>query len=313
MEQNANRASRGASTGAVEIICRATGQEKTPLQTIKTEHGVQEVPVDGEMKMSLHHNTSKQLDSQSVLNTNEMETFKMAAFMPTIHLHRLQLQQPSVTDCVFSEKKNVEQLLPERLHIKEEPEMLSEGQEENQLCVQQETNNAACPVKCEDEEEKLQASQLHWRQLSEMNMKEEPSTWSLNEFMKRQTVGIHSKEPGEAQNSDPSSLKLQGPDGTETELSQTEGSSEDDEDHDDDEDSWQKPLSEIESETETDCDSTMNNRKTSDSSKNAEMGCKASKTQISSKKKVQDSWAIWCRSTTLHVHCGGAALAAVKF
>uniref|UniRef100_A0A8C5H1C1 C2H2-type domain-containing protein n=1 Tax=Gouania willdenowi TaxID=441366 RepID=A0A8C5H1C1_GOUWI len=128
------------------------------------------------------------------------------AFMPKVHLHRLQLQQPSVTDCVFSERKNVEQLLPERLHIKEEPEMFSEGQEEKQLCVQQETNSAACPVKCEDEEEKPQASQLHWRQLTEMNMKEEPSTYSLNELMTRQSVGINSKGPEAAQNPDPSSL-----------------------------------------------------------------------------------------------------------
>uniref|UniRef100_A0A8C5H0R6 C2H2-type domain-containing protein n=2 Tax=Gouania willdenowi TaxID=441366 RepID=A0A8C5H0R6_GOUWI len=218
----------------------------TPLRTIKTEHGVQDVPVDVGMKMilpdnSLHHNTSRLFCSQSVPNTDETETFKMAAFMPKVDLHRLQLQQPSVTDCVFSERKNVEQLLPERLHIKEEPEMFSEGQEEKQLCVQQETNSAACPVKCEDEEEKPQASQLHWRQLTEMNMKEEPSTYSLNELMTRQSVGINSQGPEAAQNPDPSSLVLQGPDGTETDSSQTEGSSDDD-----DEQCWQKPLSETE-------------------------------------------------------------------
>uniref|UniRef100_A0A8C5GYC0 C2H2-type domain-containing protein n=1 Tax=Gouania willdenowi TaxID=441366 RepID=A0A8C5GYC0_GOUWI len=287
---------------AIEI-CRATEQEKTPLRTIKTEHGVQEVPVDGEMKMilpdnSLHHNTSRLLGYQSVPNMDQSEKLVLAAFMPKVHLHRLQLQQPSVTDCVFSERKNVEQLLPERLHIKEEPEMFSEGHEEKQLCVQQETNSAACPVKCEDEEEKPQASQLHWRQLTEMNMKEEPSTYSLNELMTRQSVGINSKGPEAAQNPDPSSLVLQGPDGTETDSSQTEGSSDDDaedddddDDDDDDEDCWQKPLSETE--TEADCDSTRKNRKMSDSSKNVEMGCKASKTQINSfhqicsKKKVQ--------------------------
>uniref|UniRef100_A0A8C5GZ93 C2H2-type domain-containing protein n=1 Tax=Gouania willdenowi TaxID=441366 RepID=A0A8C5GZ93_GOUWI len=284
---------------AIEI-CRETEQEKTPLRTIKTEHGVQEVPVDGEMKMilpdnSLHHNTSRLLGYQSVPNMDQSVKLVLDAFMPKVHLHRLQLQQPSVTDCVFSERKNVEQLLPERLHIKEEPEMFSEGQEEKQLCVQQETNSAACPVKCEDEEEKPQASQLHWRQLTEMNMKEEPSTYSLNELMTRQSVGINSKGPEAAQNPDPSSLVLQGPDGTETDSSQTEGSSdddaEDDDDDDDDEDCWQKPLSETE--TEADCDSTRKNRKMSDSSKNAEMGCKASKTQINSfqqicsKKKVQ--------------------------
>ncbi|XP_028292891.1 uncharacterized protein LOC114455709 [Gouania willdenowi] len=144
---------------AIEI-CRATEQEKTLLQTIKTEHGVQEVPVDGEMKMilpdkSLHHNTSRQLCSQSVPNTDETEKLVLAAFMPKVQLHRLQLQQPSVTDCVYSERKNV----PEHLHIKEEPEMFSEGQEEKQLCVQQETNSAACPVKCEDEEEKPQRTE----------------------------------------------------------------------------------------------------------------------------------------------------------
>ncbi|XP_028320277.1 zinc finger protein 454-like isoform X4 [Gouania willdenowi] len=263
---------------AIEI-CRATEQEKTLLQAIKTEHGVQEVPVDGEIKMifpdkSLHHNTSRQLGSQSVPNTDGTEKLVLAAFMPKVHLHRLQLQQPSVTDCVFSEMKNVEQLLPERLHIKEEPEMLSEGLEENQLCVQQETNSAACPVKCEDEEEKPQASQLHWRQLTEMNMKEEPSTCSLNELMKRQTVGINNKGPEAAQNPDPISLVLQSPDGTETDSSQTEDSNEDDEEF------WQKPL--LESEAEADFDSTKENRKMSDSSKKAEMGCKASKTRISS-------------------------------
>ncbi|XP_028329589.1 zinc finger protein 234-like [Gouania willdenowi] len=180
-----------------------------------------------------------------------------------------------------SERNNVEQLLPEVLHIKEEPEMISEGQEEKQLCVQQETNSAVCPVKCEDEEEKPQTSQLHWRQITEMNMKEEPSTCSLNEFMKRQTVGINSKEPEAAQNPDPSSLVLQGPDGTETDSTQTEYSSDDD-DEDDDEGCWQKPLSE--SETEADFDSTR---------KNGEIGCKDSKTRICSfqhicsKKKIQ--------------------------
>uniref|UniRef100_A0A8C5EHK0 C2H2-type domain-containing protein n=1 Tax=Gouania willdenowi TaxID=441366 RepID=A0A8C5EHK0_GOUWI len=177
-----------------------------------------------------------------------------------------------------SERNNVEQLLPEVLHIKEEPEMISEGQEEKQLCVQQETNSAVCPVKCEDEEEKPQTSQLHWRHITETNMKEEPSTCSLNEFMKRQTVGINSKEPEAAQDPDPSSLVLQGPDGTETDSTQTEYSSDDD----DDEGCWQKPLSE--SETEADFDSTR---------KNGEIGCKDSKTrtssfqQICSKNKIQ--------------------------
>uniref|UniRef100_A0A8C5N3E4 C2H2-type domain-containing protein n=1 Tax=Gouania willdenowi TaxID=441366 RepID=A0A8C5N3E4_GOUWI len=161
-------------------------------------------------------------------------------------------------------RKNVEQLLPERLHIKEEPEMLSEGQEEKQLCVQQETNSAACPVKCEDEEEKPQVSQLHWRQLTEINMKEEPSTCTLDEFMKRQSVEINSKEPEAEQNPDPNSLVLQGPDGTETDSSQTEDSS------DDDEDVWQKPLSE--SETEAHFDSTRKKRKMSDSSTNSVVG-----------------------------------------
>uniref|UniRef100_A0A8C5DBX8 Zinc finger protein 28-like n=1 Tax=Gouania willdenowi TaxID=441366 RepID=A0A8C5DBX8_GOUWI len=290
---------------AIEI-CRATEQNMTLSEAVQTEHGVQEVPVDGEMKMilpdkSLHHNTSKQLDAlkadclhvcdrtagyQSVPNTDETEKLVLAAFMPKVHLHRFQLQQPSVTDCVFSERKNVEELLPERLHMKEEPETLSEGQEKNQLCVQQETNSAACPVKCEDEEEKPQASHLHLRQLTEMNMKEEPSTCGLNELMKRQSVGNNVKRPEAAQNPNPNSLVRQGPDGTETDSYQTEGSSEDD----DDEDCWQKPLSETEA--EADSDSTTKKRKMSDSSKNAEMGCKASKTKISSfqqicSKKVQ--------------------------
>ncbi|XP_028318795.1 zinc finger protein 2 homolog isoform X1 [Gouania willdenowi] len=273
---------------AIEI-CRATEQKMTLSQAVQTEHGVKEVPVDGEMKMilpdkSLHHNTSKQLGYQSVPNTDETEKLVLAAFMPKVHLHRFQLQQPSVTDCVFSERKNVEELLPERLHMKEEPETLSEGQEKNQLCVQQETNSAACPVKCEDEEEKPQASHLHLRQLTEMNMKEEPSTCGLNELMKRQSVGNNIKRPEAAQNPDPNSLVRQGPDGTETDSSQTEGSSEDD----DDEDCWQKPLSE----TEADSDSTTKKRKMSHSIKNDEMGCKASKTKISSfqhicSKKVQ--------------------------
>ncbi|XP_028327813.1 uncharacterized protein LOC114478759 [Gouania willdenowi] len=233
---------RGLTLHRAIEICRATEQEMT-------EHGDQEVPVDGELKMvlpdqSLHHNTSRQLTSQSVPSTDQTEKLVLAAFTPKVQLHRLELHQPSVTDCVFSERKNVEQLLPERLHIKEEPEMLSEGLEENQLFVQQETNTAACPVKCEDEEEKPQASQLHWRQLSEINKKEEPSTCTSDEIMTRQSVGINSKEPEAAQNPDPSSLVLQGPDGTETDSSQTEDSSEDDED--DDEGCWQKPLSESE-------------------------------------------------------------------
>uniref|UniRef100_A0A8C5D4I0 Gastrula zinc finger protein XlCGF8.2DB-like n=1 Tax=Gouania willdenowi TaxID=441366 RepID=A0A8C5D4I0_GOUWI len=166
--------------------------------------------------------------------------------------------------------------------------MLSEGQEEKQLYVQQETNSAACPVKCEDEEEKSQASQLHWRQLTEINIKEEPSTCTLDELMKIQSVGINSKGPEAAQNPEPSSLVLQGPDGTETDSPQAEDSSDDD---DDDEGCWQKPLSV--SETEADFDSTRKKRKMSDSSKNAEIGNKSSKTQISSfqqissKKKIQ--------------------------
>ncbi|XP_028291056.1 zinc finger protein 227-like isoform X2 [Gouania willdenowi] len=267
---------------------------------MKTEQEVPQVPVDAEMKMilpdkSLHHYTSKQLGSQSVPNTDPAEKPVLAAFMPKVHLHRLQLQQPSVTDCVFSERKNVEQLLPERLHIKEEPETFSEGQEEKQLCVQQETNSAACPVKCEDEdeEEKPQASQLHWRPQTQMNMKEEPSTCTLNGLMTRQSVGMNSKGPETAQNPDHSSLVLQGPDGTETDLSQTEHNSDDDDDEDSD--CWLKPVSEseTEAETEADFDFTRKKAKMCDSSKNAEMVCKASKTHISSfqqicsKKKVQ--------------------------
>uniref|UniRef100_A0A8C5GB25 C2H2-type domain-containing protein n=1 Tax=Gouania willdenowi TaxID=441366 RepID=A0A8C5GB25_GOUWI len=133
-----------------------------------------------------------------------------------------------------------------------------------------------------------QASQLHWRQLTEFNIKDEPSTCSLNELMKKQTVGMNSKGPETAQDPDPSSLVLHGPNGTETDSPQTRGCSDDD---DDDEHCWQIPLSE--SETEADSDSTRKKGKMSDSSKNAEMGCKASKTwissfqQICSKNKVQ--------------------------
>ncbi|XP_028299457.1 zinc finger protein 62 homolog [Gouania willdenowi] len=272
---------RGLTLHRAIEICRATEQEKTPLQAMKTEHGMQQVPVDGEMKMilpdkSLHHNTSKHLGYQSVPNMDQSVKLVLAAFMPKVHLHRLQLQQPSVTDCVFSERKNVEQLLPERLHIKEEPETLSEGQEGNQLCRHQETNSAACPVKCEDEEEKPQASQLHWRQQTQINIKEEPSSCTLDKFMKRQSVGINSKGPEAARNPDHSSLVLQGPDGTETDSSHTE-----DRNTYDDGDcySWQNPLSEVET---NDFDFTRNKRKMSDSSKNNEMGRKATKTQISS-------------------------------
>uniref|UniRef100_A0A8C5GMU3 C2H2-type domain-containing protein n=1 Tax=Gouania willdenowi TaxID=441366 RepID=A0A8C5GMU3_GOUWI len=128
------------------------------------------------------------------------------------------------------------------------------------------------------EVEKPQTSQLHWRQLTEMNMKEEPSTCSLNEFMKIQTVGINSKGPEAAQDPDPSSLVLQGPDGTETDSTQTEYSS------DDDEGCWPKPLSE--SETEADFDSTRKKRKLSDSRKNGERGCKTSKIQTSSFQQI---------------------------
>ncbi|XP_028300837.1 zinc finger protein 184-like [Gouania willdenowi] len=268
---------------AIEI-CRATEEEKTLLQAFETEHGMQEVPLDAEIKMilpdkSLHHNTSRKLGSQSVTNTDQTKKLVLAAFMPKVQLHRLQLQQPSVTDRIFSERNNVEQLLLERLHIKQEPEMLSDGQETNQLCVQQETNSATCPVKCEDEEEKPQASQLHWRQLTEINMKEESSTCSLNKLMTRQSVGINSKGPEAAQNPDTSSLVLQSPD--EMDSSQTEDSKDY---KDDDEDCWQKPLSE--SEAEADFDSTKKKRKMSDSSKNPKMGRKASKTQMSSFQQI---------------------------
>ncbi|XP_028299478.1 zinc finger protein 271-like [Gouania willdenowi] len=170
-----------------------------------------------------------------------------------------------------------EQLLPERLHIKEEPETLSEGQEGNQLCRHQETNSAACPVKCEDEEEKPQASQLHWRQQTQINIKEEPSSCTLDEFMKRQSVGINSKGPEAARNPDHSSLVLQGPDGMETDSSHTEDS------NTYDDDSWQNPLSESET---NEFDSTRKKRKMSDFSKNAEIGRKAAKTQISSFKQI---------------------------
>ncbi|XP_028320247.1 zinc finger protein 829-like isoform X2 [Gouania willdenowi] len=291
---------RGLTLNRAIEICRATEQEKTLLQAMETEHGVQEVPVDAEMKMilpdkSLHHNTSKQLGSKSVQNMDETEKLVLAAFMPKVHLHRLKLQQSSVTDSVFSDRKNMEQLLTECLHIKQEPETLSEGQEGNQLCVEQETNTAASPVKCEDEEENPQASQLHWRQLTEVNIKEEkPSTCSLNEFINRQTVGINNKGPEAAQNLDTNSLVLQGPDLTATDSSQTEHSDDDDDDDDDeDSDLWQKPLSESETEAKAEFDSTRKKRKMSDSSINAEMGCKSPKTMISSfkqictKKKVQ--------------------------
>uniref|UniRef100_A0A8C5D5R3 C2H2-type domain-containing protein n=1 Tax=Gouania willdenowi TaxID=441366 RepID=A0A8C5D5R3_GOUWI len=173
--------------------------------------------------------------------------------------------------------------------------MISEGQEEKQLYVQQETNSAACPVKCEDEEEKSQASQLHWRQLTEINIKEEPSTCTLDELMKIQSVGINSKGPEAAQNPDPSSLVLQGPDGTETDSPQAEDSSDDDDD-DDDEGCWQKPLSE--SETEADFDSTRKKRKMSDSSKNAEIGNKSSKMQIHSFKKISSKKKILVKMTS---------------
>ncbi|XP_028320254.1 zinc finger protein 674-like isoform X7 [Gouania willdenowi] len=281
---------RGLTLNRAIEICRATEQEKTLLQAMETEHGVQEVPVDAEMKMilpdkSLHHNTSKQLGSKSVQNMDETEKLVLAAFMPKVHLHRLKLQQSSVTDSVFSDRKNMEQLLTECLHIKQEPETLSEGQEGNQLCVEQETNTAASPVKCEDEEENPQASQLHWRQLTEVNIKEEkPSTCSLNEFINRQTVGINNKGPEAAQNLDTNSLVLQGPDLTATDSSQTEHS--DDDDDDEDSDFWQKLLSESETEAKAEFDSTMKKRKMSDSSKNAEMGCKAPKTRISSFKQI---------------------------
>ncbi|XP_028320243.1 zinc finger protein 260-like [Gouania willdenowi] len=243
---------RGLTLNRAIEICRATEQEKTLLQAMETEHGVQEVPVDAAMKMilpdkSLHHNTSKQLGSKSIQNMDETEKLVLAAFMPKVHLHRLKLQQSSVTDSVFSDRKNMEQLLTECLHIKQEPETLSEGQEGNQLCVEQETNTAASPVKCEDEEENPQASQLHWVQLIEVNMEEKPSTCSLNEFINRQTVGINSKGPEAAQNLDPSSLVLQGPDLTATDSSQDEDSCEHDDD-DEHSDRWQKPLSESETE-----------------------------------------------------------------
>ncbi|XP_028320256.1 zinc finger protein 836-like [Gouania willdenowi] len=251
---------RGLTLNRAIEICRATEQEKTLLQAMETEHGVQEVPVDAAMKMilpdkSLHHNTSKQLGSKSVQNMDETEKLVLAAFMPKVHLHRLKLQQSSVTDSVFSDRKNMEQLLTECLHIKQEPETLSEGQEGNQLCVEQETNTAASPVKCEDEEENPQASQLYWRQLIEVNIKEEkPSTCSLNEFIKRGTMGINNKGPEAAQNLDPSSLVLQGPDGTTKDSSQTEDS-----DDDEDSDLWQKPLSESETEAKAEFVSTRKN------------------------------------------------------
>uniref|UniRef100_A0A8C5D4G4 C2H2-type domain-containing protein n=1 Tax=Gouania willdenowi TaxID=441366 RepID=A0A8C5D4G4_GOUWI len=119
--------------------------------------------------------------------------------------------------------------------------MLSEGQEEKQLYVQQETNSAACPVKCEDEEEKSQASQLHWRQLTEINIKEEPSTYSSDD--------------------------------------------DDDDDEDDDDD-------------KADFDSTRKKRKMSDSSKNAEIGNKASKTQISSFQQISSKKKIHVKMTS---------------
>uniref|UniRef100_A0A8C5D7J6 C2H2-type domain-containing protein n=1 Tax=Gouania willdenowi TaxID=441366 RepID=A0A8C5D7J6_GOUWI len=172
--------------------------------------------------------------------------------------------------------------------------MLSEGQEEKQLYVQQETNSAACPVKCEDEEEKSQASQLHWRQLTEINIKEEPSTCTLDELMKIQSLGNNSKGPEAAQNPDPSSLVLQGPDGTETDSPQAEDSSDDDDD--DDEGCWQKSLSV--SETEADFDSTRKKRKMSDSSKNAEIGNKSSKTQISSFQQISSKNKIQVKMTS---------------
>uniref|UniRef100_A0A8C5DVU6 C2H2-type domain-containing protein n=1 Tax=Gouania willdenowi TaxID=441366 RepID=A0A8C5DVU6_GOUWI len=83
----------------------------------------------------------------------------------------------------------------------------------------------------------------------------EPSTCSLNELMIRQSVGINSKGPEAAQNPDPNSSVLQGPDGTDTDSSLTEDSNENDED------CWQKPLSESETVAEADCDSTRKKTK----------------------------------------------------
>uniref|UniRef100_A0A8C5DJQ7 Gastrula zinc finger protein XlCGF48.2-like n=1 Tax=Gouania willdenowi TaxID=441366 RepID=A0A8C5DJQ7_GOUWI len=207
---------------AIEI-CRATKQGNNLLQFMKTEHGMEEVPVDAE---SLHQNTGNDLGYQSFLNENPTEKLVLAAFMPKVHLHRLQLQQPSVTEWDFSERRNVEQLFQERLHIKEEPEMLSEGEEEKQLCRQQETNGAAASVKCEDEDEP-QASQIHWRQQTEIIMKEEPSTCSLDEFIKMEIVESNGY------------VAAGSPDqGMASELSQAEVSNEDEDD-----DRWQKHLS----------------------------------------------------------------------
>uniref|UniRef100_A0A8C5DM03 C2H2-type domain-containing protein n=1 Tax=Gouania willdenowi TaxID=441366 RepID=A0A8C5DM03_GOUWI len=130
------------------------------------------------------------------------------------------------------------------------------------------------------EQNKPQTSQLHWRELTEMNMKEEPSTCSLNELMTGQSVGINSKGPEAAQNPDPNSSVLQGPDGTDTDSSLTEDSNENDED------CWRKPLSESETVAEADSDSTRKKTKMSDSGKKAEIECKSSKTQISSFQQI---------------------------
>ncbi|XP_028329405.1 zinc finger protein 2-like [Gouania willdenowi] len=260
---------------AIEI-CRATEQEKTPSQAMNTEHGAGEVPLDAEMKsilpdQRLHHNTRKHVGSHSVPKTDPTQKLVLAAFMPKVQLHRLQLQQPSPIHCVSSERKNVQQLLPEHLDIKEETEMLSEGQEGDHLCRQQETNGLVLfNDQCEDEEE-----MIHRRQQPEINIKEEPSTSSLDVLMKRQTVGINNKEPEAAGNPDSRSLVLQGADGMETDSSQAGDGNNDDGDGD----CWQKPLSVSEVET-NDFDSTSKKRKISDSNTNAEMECKAAKSQM---------------------------------
>ncbi|XP_028300531.1 zinc finger protein 79-like [Gouania willdenowi] len=225
---------------AIEI-CRATKQGNNLLQFMKTEHGMEEVPVDAE---SLHQNTGNDLGYRSVQNRNPTEKLVLAAFMPKVHLHRLQLQQPSVTEWDFSERRNVEQLFQERLHIKEEPETLSEGEEEKQLCRQQETNGTAASVKCEDEDEP-QASQIHWRQQTEIIMKEESSTCSLGEVIKIEIVESNSYEAAGSPDQ-----------GMASELSQAEVSNEDE----DDDDSWQKPLSVTEAEL-NDFDYTLTKRK----------------------------------------------------
>uniref|UniRef100_A0A8C5D3P9 Zinc finger protein 62-like n=2 Tax=Gouania willdenowi TaxID=441366 RepID=A0A8C5D3P9_GOUWI len=117
------------------------------------------------------------------------------------------------------------------LHKKQEQREFWVNVEGEQLCGQPESDIIAVIVKSEEDEEKLQCSELRWKQSE--NMKGEPATCTLAHLIRGKTPEDNSEEQAAKPHTD----------GEKTDSSQTG-------DDDDDDDDWQVPLTVSDSENE---------------------------------------------------------------